>query len=1247
MVIEIMPSQIKLTKIRIQKIFKQYSFEDICYSLFVLSSWLPNISSVVKPIFLYLCLLEIYDYDWYAENKIKDYHDFQEFYNKIRILIPNFDSMEDYIPEQDWGELYYFINNRCYKYLYGGELENTYDHLKFFELYHCSLRENLLPITKQDIQKDFISILNLQEQIINNIHNEVTEISLGDFKLPPEDFWNKCYSFLYSKLNLLDLFDSKTLDWYSQAEPISKNILQEQNFASTFINGKALNKLFIKKDNKYYILPIRRFTAVLLDIWNNIISENIDLLDAANSFLKNSLFNYIENKLPCNYAYYRDVSIILNENKNNLNTDALVVYDNKILFIILEDLSIQESYENYLKNINCQIKSVKDFLENNKYIELIKNNHIERISEEDFHTKNIEIKFLVVHPSLSTSPDIIPFEYKPEFLPYPYVDFLQLIDSFKDLDDLFKKIIFLENIENTGFSSLSDWLAYYMKNEGELLTGYREYSKLVLEPFFGSNSRYEQLKTFWNISPKNTINEIAPYNWEIEQIENSNSVEMYSPHYQMMAICCKMAYTEIFINSFYGIDSDLIKAIKFFIEIIEDIFNIHKKVIEKHIFFKTHNKLQILVISYEMIRKNSINELGNYIHNDNTWTIQTVKFKNEFGLRIIFNESKLYEQIQNTTNRKLVNDLFIDIINKINQKFPDDDNLSILIAQTEIDKNKPTRFMVNSIKKETCYPEYHNTIYPKNSDFIKVQNTIAKILHNNNIQEGKYNLDDAKRIVDLLKQKLIEILNNEITTFDFIKSIPFLITYNDANTNSFEIKDRRIRLSLNHEVDFSREEKLVKAHEKFLREAKNYRYLIEKFVQFIPSGNKILAKDSLSYLLALVDWILIMYQHSDVIYYDLLASGLLIKEDKTIETLFLDKTAEQEDIYSLIEVKEELYANNKSGIKFTSIMDNYDEFCDNFKKDFGFNFQNMINLLTVLSQWSNEELCYIVANESDIVDKMKTALKDLTKEEEDEIPIILDFLTLKNQEVTTIIDKNNPSKIFKCKDIPVDEFNLRYSRYAIKPLIRYQDTYIWGAYSAQKTGRTFCNHLSNTRLPYKPQKENTLNFLEKIKKKHEKELVTNTYNIIKNHTNYVEKEVSLHKRDKNGNHPKELGDYDVLAYLPEKNILLNIECKHHLPAYCAKDAKKYLDKMYEKDKNGLSAIDRVLNREQYAIGNYKSILKILNAPCKTIPKIISIYVTKIRTYYIMFPKDKTSIKMLSINDLEKYICDIKQESLVD
>lgn len=87
--------------------------------------------------------------------------------------------------------------------------------------------------------------------------------------------------------------------------------------------------------------------------------------------------------------------------------------------------------------------------------------------------------------------------------------------------------------------------------------------------------------------------------------------------------------------------------------------------------------------------------------------------------------------------------------------------------------------------------------------------------------------------------------------------------------------------------------------------------------------------------------------------------------------------------------------------------------------------------------------------------------------------------------------------------------------------------------------------------------------------------------------------------------------------------------------------------MYKKYKNGLSAIDRVLNREQYAKDNYKSILKALNVTCETNPKIISIYVTKIRTYYITFPKDKTNIRMLSINNLENYINNLKQESLVN
>ena len=157
----------------------------------------------------------------------------------------------------------------------------------------------------------------------------------------------------------------------------------------------------------------------------------------------------------------------------------------------------------------------------------------------------------------------------------------------------------------------------------------------------------------------------------------------------------------------------------------------------------------------------------------------------------------------------------------------------------------------------------------------------------------------------------------------------------------------------------------------------------------------------------------------------------------------------------------------------------------------------------------------------------------------------------------------------------------------------------------------------------------------------------NTLDIIKKYTKFVDKEVEFYKRDKKHNHPKELGDYDVLAYVPECNILLNIECKHHLVPFSPKDARKYLDKMYEPDKTGKSAIDRVVNREKYLSENYQTALKILHTETFDKPKIISLYITKTRTFQIMFPREKTNIKLLSVYDLEDYLNSILTTSIMN
>lgn len=1236
-----MKDTLKYAKEKIQKIYKNYSFEDICHSLFVLSNWLPNISATVKPSFLFLCLFEILDYNFFPKNKINKYSDFKSFFNKIKTFTPDFIGMEDYHPENDWGEIFYYLDGKFYKFFYGGELENTYDHLKYFELYHCSLSKDLYKITEQNPRNDLVKILRLQNNIIENLsNNNYKQTEIGNFELPDENFWNQCNLFLYTKLSLSDIFDIKTLDWYSQKAPTSKEVLRDKNFVEAFLTGSAITSLFVKKDNKYYLLPIRRMASVLLDKWNKCIIDNIKNLETRenNILLKRHLNNFIYLKMPKNSYCFKNAQLIF-DGQPGFSTNAFILlYENRALIILMQELCEKASIdaEKHLTEINKRIKEYKDALDKSGTLKFIENEQFIELKTND--DKNIcEIDFIVVHPSLTTTLSCLAFKEELNFKLFNYTDFVQFIDEINDINDLFKKFDFVKKGNKKNFSSNADLISFFSKeNEGEVLTGYHDFQDLFLDPFYSDKVRYENLKKFWSLSPKDTLMNIDPRNWILEKMDNSESVYMFSLHFHTVVIDCLVDNTNIFLYTLPWVDSEYIDGIKIFSEMIEDCFTRYKDLLKEHLFFRSNKKLQILIVPSDFVRKNGIKELMHLIPTNEIYNLDKVKFEDCCGLRTVFNKEKLFNNLLETENQTFQIELLNEIIKKINEILPDQSIADLIIKKTLLDKNKSARFKVFATRKDTCFPAFHSNIYPKNKDFVKVQNIMANILHTANIFPGEYDLEKAKYILDTLKNGLIEYINNEVRKYNFESAITKLLEYNDANINTYVMKEKRIKASTNHEVDYSRENELSTAHEKFLREAANYRYLIEKFVQLSPDGKQELLDDSLSFMLALVDWLIITYRHSDFIYYNLLACGIIVNENKSIETIFKDDFSEKEDAYANLEATEQLYKNYEN-IKFTSYMKFHEQYCDAFKTDFGFNFQSMINLLTVLSKWSENDLTYVMASESEIIENAKLSLKKFSKEEENEIPLILDFLTLKQSDITKILDKDNFDLWIQCKDIPLDEFNLRFCRYTIRPLIKYKDKYIWGPYSVQKTGMTFCTHLQNTRMPYNLKNSMSAQLPEKIKKIHEKELVENTYNILAQYTSFLDKEVKLHKRDNLGNHPVSLGDYDVLAYIRDKNILLNIECKHHLGAYSPKDARKYLDKMYVPDKSGKSAIDKVINREKYITDKYQVVLDILNTNSCTKPTVISLYVTKIRTFYIIFPKEKTNIKLLSIYDLEDYM----------
>ena len=157
--------------------FKQYSFNDIIRSLFVIALWNDNSSAVLKQIFLIICLISLDEFEFESNDKIFNYYDFGKFTQFLINNLPEFPTIEDYCPEKDWGEVKVFHNNFHYKIFYGSEICNIYDYLQCFKLVHGSLRNLYYDNDLGNPNKDLDFFLYLQNKIIEDIKTQKKQYS--------------------------------------------------------------------------------------------------------------------------------------------------------------------------------------------------------------------------------------------------------------------------------------------------------------------------------------------------------------------------------------------------------------------------------------------------------------------------------------------------------------------------------------------------------------------------------------------------------------------------------------------------------------------------------------------------------------------------------------------------------------------------------------------------------------------------------------------------------------------------------------------------------------------------------------------------------------------------------------------------------------------------------------------------------------------------------------------------------------
>jgi len=1242
----------KKTINEIRTLFKDYSAEDVAGSLFVLSLWLPNLAGIVKSLYLTSIFANLNESDFVKINKINNYNDFNIFCDRLLKTIPDFPLLEDYVPELDWGDIRYFFGKKNYKIFYGGSISHIYDFLSAYELLYCSQDNIFEERTKRSPSSDLERCLAAQNWIIERIDTqkvilEDNSIESGNFEKPTQSFWKNsidCFNDVDHLINLLKDVKEFTI---RQGE-LESELLEYDNFSNHVMEGNLLLGYFIKNDDKLFPILPRRFSEVLIEKWS-VFFEKSKLLDKDLESIQKktalSMTNFLEDRF-----YKKDFVPIVCAVKENGYPGELTYSG---YFLGKEKLTLVYVAKPYISKV--QIEKIISGLEKKLRTDLsfllkepitlglprLRKNVQFKSKVTD---KKLNIEILLVLAQATTKMIPVRFPKIPSVRIVFLDQFLGVMDEIENAAELSDYLHYLSSIESQvkiPITTFLDKFASFRHSRGVLVYGANEPNLIMLDLQSGSNYRFKNLSIFWSIFPDYTTLLGHPRSWKIT--DASEYVRLTSRNEFSIILYVHINNMEIFITSpFQKITYEQGAVSDMLMQLLQDYFVRFGNFFSNHKLAQKYDALHIVIFPDGVLEDFDFKHIAHLNPSNNNWRMDIGVLQEELvGMRVVFSEKKVMKKFHDVRTNEMEHKFFSDALDQINSFIDDGKTLKVISEALAKERSKPPRFTIIKEQKSVSFPEFINPQIPTDHEHKLSRKRIAQLALKAGINPGSYNLKEAHKILSKLRVIVIKEINSEVKKHPYKKSILKLISISDALVHDFERKRLSLQNSVNHDVDYSRKKIYASAHSDFVHNHKNNRYLIEKFVQLKPTGRITLDPDRLKYLIALIDKLLEIAAASDNLHYGIFQVGLNISRDFVVTVKYKKDLESMDHLYGEYEagISLGLLGNESDRVNseypIEELLNNLDQ---NFLVDFGFSLKDLVNILQVLSQWP---LCKENEKESTTYNATATEIdrvsNTIIKGFKSNTKKILDFLTLNNKNLLEITGS------IEADDIPIWEHNKRPFRYTLRPLMCFNRRYFWGPYSANKVGKIWINITSSGTLPFIVNAPNVNKTLLDNQRLVQARLEKKALEITKKFTPFAER-VNYSRRT----HPQNIGEFDVLAYLESENIILNIECKDIVGAYCLKDAKTTRDTIFrlDKEKNEDGEMRKVKNpgnllmvekRETYLQKEYKKFAQILKWPIKDNPRIISLYVTRQNYWWTFHPPRKTNITFMRVDFLNDYI----------
>ncbi|MFA7290978.1 MAG: hypothetical protein WC023_01900 [Rhodocyclaceae bacterium] len=1205
---------------RVREVLTQFHPDDALTAVNISDLWQPNRASQVKHQLAFSLLVST-PADTFTPVRMATYKEFSGFCNALIEALPDFPTLEDYVPEADWGEVKILLGQEPVAILHGGPVQRIVDHIEAFRICHGIGTQAVADL------EDAIRLQGEFLRLVPRNGGDQTDKSIpGHIEVPPASFWE----IVMPALKQLPAIEKLRNQYVAElGQPASWK--DASGFGDALMTGAELPWLAVRIDGALRAMSLRNGAAVVIDAWAKAAQD-------APARVAARLGAYLAKRIERRSCLTGPLVLRSRGERVPLIIAAALV-DGPHYFLVVPVPPGQLALAG--KAVIAMRRVMQDADWGLQVVGT--SNGFQFCDAKGTVPGAAVVKIILVNTPVSTGLSMIK-PPSPDARLMSLMDACTIFDSIESVDELARFWNYVDGLGDFGgspFSDLGDLFASFRDVHAQIVEGAVIPNFLGLDPHWGASWRYGQLKTFWKHAPFFFPDEDSA--WETHERERVSSLTRVTaknaPKLSWSSAIGACTLHFILDVDAVGLEPRDGSLLELFVHCAADSIAERASIIApflqlpfRRVNLHCFSAIHLLASAGDEQTQHAV-----VMPLITAWDEMPRRDVHSYQARLTVNLAKLAQDLEDAEDARFEVGCAVAVVERLFAALGGPMPAELCEA-LEVSAGRLPRFTLNHMQRMVDVPDFTRPQMPRLEDYKVARRDLAILLKAQGVAPGEYTLEAAKALINPARAAYRDLVHQRIRALDRESLLRYCVEQYNALIASYDRDELRIKQSLSHEVDYDREHSLAEANEKFVRESRNYRYLLESAVVLTSPQASPAHAETVHSIQAMVDWLFVLYGASDVLHNGIDVGGLRLDDQYVPEVFYSEVRDAQEEAFRREMAALRLGVNVAEEDKVATAlsMQAYMALLDAaFAKDLRFTYSHMLQVLSTLTLWVSvggvqELACGYVSDRQTIAERAVVAHPDLPLEA---ALAVIEFLLLAPDLAWRLIGKDVVED-----DVPVWEHSKRGSRHTIRPLIELPaGRVLWGAAAVERAKRIWMGSISAGYLPADYPWPAVRAAVGQLKKELEDSLEKRAHEVCARAMPYAIKGIDFKDRFPKQRFP-DVGDFDVLAYRPEENQWLTTECKYNQPAFCLKDTRRLRDRIFGGGSE-LGQLRKIERRRDFLVQNADTMRTLLGwpAPAEKPFSLTELYVSKDMHFWLRFPPYEVPTHFVQIDTLDAWL----------